>query len=100
MSSSVPVITYSRGVANFIGFLVLGFLVLLVVGGLTGRVKATSCCSVSTADPRRDRRMAAAFDRPTDDCDAMGGVRNSPAITRTPVEDVGATSADALRRPR
>lgn len=93
----VPPVTYSRGVANFIGLLVLGFLVLLVVGGLTGRVKATSCCSVSAADPRRDRRMAAAFDRPTHDCDAMGGVHNAPAIPQTPVEDVGATRAEALR---
>lgn len=36
------------------------FLVVLVYGGLTGRVRLTSCCAV--ADPRRDLRMRAAFD--------------------------------------
>jgi hypothetical protein len=35
-------------------------LVLLVYGGLTGRVRLTSCCAV--ADPRRDLRMRAAFE--------------------------------------
>ena len=36
------------------------FLVFLVYGGLTGRVRLTSCCAV--ADPRRDLRMRAAFE--------------------------------------
>ena len=36
------------------------FLVVLVYGGLTGRVRLTSCCAV--ADPRRDLRMRAAFE--------------------------------------
>ena len=38
---------------------VLGFLVFLVIGGVTGHVKLTSCCSI--ADPRRDSRMRDAF---------------------------------------
>jgi hypothetical protein len=38
---------------------VLGFLVFLVVGAITGHVKLTSCCSI--ADPRRDSRMRDAF---------------------------------------
>jgi hypothetical protein len=36
------------------------FLVVLVYGGLTGRVRLTSCCAV--ADARRDLRMRAAFE--------------------------------------
>jgi len=36
------------------------FLVVLVYGGITGRIRLTSCCAV--ADPRRDLRMRAAFD--------------------------------------
>lgn len=35
------------------------FLITLVIGGLTGRVRLTSCCTV--ADPRKDLRMASAF---------------------------------------
>ncbi len=38
---------------------VVGFVVLLVVGSVTGRVKARSCCGI--ADPRRDARMRDAF---------------------------------------
>jgi hypothetical protein len=38
---------------------VMAFLVFLVVGGLTGHVKLTSCCSI--ADPRCDVRMREAF---------------------------------------
>ncbi|MEI7779490.1 MAG: hypothetical protein WCJ42_08670 [Actinomycetes bacterium] len=36
------------------------FLLALAVGGLTGRVRLNSCCSI--ADPRRDKRMASAYD--------------------------------------
>jgi hypothetical protein len=36
------------------------FLVVLVYGGITGRIRLTSCCAV--ADPRRDLRMRAAFE--------------------------------------
>ena len=36
------------------------FLVVLVYGGLTGRVRLTSCCAV--ADPRKDLRMRGAFE--------------------------------------
>jgi hypothetical protein len=36
------------------------FLLALLVGALTGRVKASSCCSI--ADPRRDKRMQSAFE--------------------------------------
>ena len=41
------------------GVPVLLFLMAVVVGALTGRVKVSSCCAV--ADPRRDLRMRAAF---------------------------------------
>lgn len=36
------------------------FLVVLVLGAVTGRVRTTSCCVPS--DPRRDLRMRAAFE--------------------------------------
>ena len=39
-----------------LGGLIVVFLVLLVVGGLTGRVKMRSCCAI--ADPNQDRRMS------------------------------------------
>ncbi len=42
------------------GIPALLFLIALVYGGLTGRVRLTSCCAV--ADPRRDLRMRGAFD--------------------------------------
>jgi hypothetical protein len=38
---------------------VLLFLVALAYGGLTGRVRLSSCCAV---DPARDLRMRAAFE--------------------------------------
>lgn len=38
-----------------IGGVVMVFLVALIVGGLTGRVRARGCCSV--ADPSQDPRM-------------------------------------------
>ncbi len=44
-----------------LGGIVVAFLVLVLVGAVTGRVKAQSCCSMSATDPRRDLRMAAAF---------------------------------------
>lgn len=43
-------------VPYLIGALVIAFLVFLVVGALTGRVKAQSCCSL-TSDPDTDLRM-------------------------------------------
>ena len=43
-----------------IGGVVIAFLVVLVVGAVTGRVKSRSCCSV--ADPRQDLRMRGAFE--------------------------------------
>jgi hypothetical protein len=43
-----------------IGGLVIAFLVVLVVGAVTGRIKSRSCCSV--ADPRQDLRMRGAFE--------------------------------------
>jgi hypothetical protein len=46
--------------AYVFGVPTLIFLVVMVVGGLTGRIRLTSCCTV--ADPRRDLRMRAAFD--------------------------------------
>ena len=42
------------------GIPVVALVVALAVGLLTGRVSARSCCS--PADPRRDLRMAGAFD--------------------------------------
>jgi hypothetical protein len=42
-----------------IGVVVAVFTVLLGIGAVTGKVKATSCCSI--ADPRRDARMREAF---------------------------------------
>ncbi|HET7173890.1 MAG TPA: hypothetical protein VFI30_06400 [Nocardioidaceae bacterium] len=38
---------------------VMGFVVFLVIGSITGRVKMKSCCSI--ADPRCDARMRDAF---------------------------------------
>ena len=52
------------------GVPVLLFLVALVYGGLTGRVRLTSCCAV--ADPSRDLRMRAAFE--DDDHSLSSGV--------------------------
>ena len=43
-----------------LGSLAALFLVLVVVGAVTGRVEGRSCCTV--ADPRRDARMRAAFE--------------------------------------
>ena len=43
-----------------VGLPVIALVVALAVGLVTGRVRARSCCSV--ADPRRDLRMAGAFD--------------------------------------
>jgi hypothetical protein len=45
--------------AYVFGVPVLLFLLALAYGGITGRVRLTSCCAV--ADPRRDLRMRAAF---------------------------------------
>jgi hypothetical protein len=43
-----------------VGIPVLVFLLALVYGGVTGRVRLSSCCAV--ADPRRDLRMRGAFE--------------------------------------
>jgi hypothetical protein len=45
-----------------LGVIVAVFTIVLAIGALTGRVKATSCCSI--ADPRRDLRMQDAFADP------------------------------------
>ena len=42
------------------GGVVIAFLVVLVVGAVTGHVKSRSCCAV--ADPRQDLRMRGAFE--------------------------------------
>ena len=42
-------------IAYYLGGAAAAFLVFLVVGGITGRVRTTSCCSI--ADPTRDARM-------------------------------------------
>ena len=46
--------------AYVFGVPVLLFLVALVYGGLTGRVRMSSCCSI--ADPSQDLRMRGAFE--------------------------------------
>ncbi len=51
------------------------FLVGLVVGAATGRIRAgRACCAV--ADPRRDLRMRAAFDEDAGDADAASQDRD------------------------
>lgn len=42
-------------IAYLLGGAAAAFLVLLVVGGITGRVRITNCCNI--ADPTRDARM-------------------------------------------
>ena len=42
-------------IAYLLGGAAAAFLVLLVVGGITGRVRITSCCAI--ADPTRDAPM-------------------------------------------
>jgi hypothetical protein len=44
--------------AYVFGIPVLVFLVVLCYGGLTGRVRLSSCCAI--ADPTKDLRMRAA----------------------------------------
>ena len=51
---------YDHEMAYVFGVPTLIFLVVVVVGGLTGRIRLTSCCTV--ADPRRDLRMRAAYE--------------------------------------
>ena len=46
--------------AYVVGGVVVLFLVALVVGAVSGRVRTTACCT--PADPRRDLRMRAAFE--------------------------------------
>ncbi len=46
--------------ADVIGGLAGLVLVVLLLGGLTGRVKLRSCCAIT--DPSRDPRMRAAFE--------------------------------------
>lgn len=53
-------------VPYLIGALVIAFLVFLVVGALTGRVKAQSCCSL-TSDPDTDLRMRGSEPAPEGD---------------------------------
>lgn len=51
-------------VPYLLGGVVIAFLAFVVIGGLTGRVKAQSCCSL-TADPQKDARLRGAG-APTD----------------------------------
>lgn len=46
--------------ADVLGVVVAVVGVLLVVGGITGRIKIRSCCGI--ADPRNDLRMRQAFE--------------------------------------
>ncbi len=47
-----------------LGIAVLAFLVLVVVGAVTGRVKAQSCCSLAAPPPQRDLRLSASTAEP------------------------------------
>jgi hypothetical protein len=46
--------------AYVFGIPTLVFLVVIVYGGLTGRIRLSSCCTI--ADPRKDLRMRGAFE--------------------------------------
>lgn len=50
---------YDPDVAIVLGVLAVGFVLMLALGAVTGRVRLNSCCAV--ADPRRDLRMREAF---------------------------------------
>ena len=43
-----------------IGALAVGFLAVLILGAVTGRVRMSACCTV--ADPKRDLRMRDAYE--------------------------------------
>jgi hypothetical protein len=53
-SATVTTVAYVCGIPVGV------FLVLLVYGGLSGRVRLTSCCAI--ADPSTDLRMRGAFE--------------------------------------
>jgi hypothetical protein len=55
-----PGVAYLDVMVEVLGAVVAVFGVLLVVGGITGRIKVSSCCGI--ADPRNDLRMRGAFD--------------------------------------
>lgn len=64
-------LSYDSCMAYALGVLAVAFLVVLLAAFATGRVRMSSCCSLSAADPRRDIRMAAAFaDAPVEGRDA------------------------------
>lgn len=48
-----------------IGSVVCLFLLMLVVGAVSGRVRVQGCCSI--ADPRLDLRMRGAFEDPAEE---------------------------------
>jgi hypothetical protein len=62
------------------GVPVLLFLVALVYGGLTGRVRMASCCAV--ADPACDLRMRAAFEDDDDQSSSSGVPSKTPRSSR------------------
>jgi hypothetical protein len=72
-----------------IGVAVIVLTVLLLVGAVTGRVKATSCCGI--ADPRRDARMRDAF------ADEAPRQSDAPSIA-TMSERIGVAPDPASRR--
>lgn len=47
-----------------LGVFAVLFLVFMIVGAVTGRVRASACCAV--ADPAQDLRMRAAFETPAE----------------------------------
>ena len=55
---------YPLRMALILGSVVVAFMLMLVVGALTGRVRAQSCCGAG--DARRDLRMRSAFDEGND----------------------------------
>jgi hypothetical protein len=55
--------------AYVFGIPALVFLVAVVYGGLTGRVRLTSCCA--GADARRDLRMRGAFEEADTSADGL-----------------------------
>gem|GEM_PF-6174509 len=48
------------GMRYLLGGLVIAFIFIMLIGGLTGRFRARSCCSV--ADPASDSRMRDVFE--------------------------------------
>ena len=68
--------------AYLFGIPTLVFVVVLVYGGITGRITMSSCCAV--ADPAKDLRMRAAFQDA--ESSSTSTASETPDGGRTPVE--------------